>query len=54
MPMILGGAVEVGLVLSKLSDLYLMTAIAIGMGVGGVASSGYDAHKQIKKSWEDR
>ena len=52
LPMILGALVEVGLVVSHLSDLDIMTAITIGMGVGGVASSGYDAHKKIKEALE--
>ena len=51
-PPLIGALVEAGLVLGKLSDLDMPAAILIGLGVGGVASSGYDCHKKIKEEWK--
>ena len=51
MPLLLGMVVQVSLALTGVVDMTVMAALAVGAGVGGVASSGYDAHKKIKAEW---
>ena len=53
-PLLLGVAVQVTLALTGVVEMSVMGAVAVGMGVGGVASSGYDAHKKIKEEWQKR
>jgi len=52
MPVALGALIEVGLVLAHVSDLTIGGAILVGLGVGGVASSGYDCYKKLAVEWK--
>lgn len=47
-PLVLGALLQVTLALTGIVPLPIVTAVAVGMGVGGVGSSGYDCYKKIK------
>ena len=50
-PLLLGILIQVILVLTGVVAGGWGLAIAIGLGVGGVGSSVYDAHKAVKTEW---